>query len=50
MVSGNPEVWKIIDGKLFFGYSKASSAQWSKNAGENIKKADQKWKKVGGQN
>ncbi len=48
LVSGDPEVWKIIDGKLFLGRSKASSDKWSKNADENIKKADQQWIKVGG--
>jgi len=49
LVSADPEAWKIIDGKLFFGYSKASSDKWSKNAYENIKKADQQWIRVRGQ-
>jgi hypothetical protein len=49
LVSGDPEAWKIIDGKLFLGRSKASSDKWSKNADENIKKAGQQWKRVGGQ-
>ncbi len=47
LVSADPEVWKIIDGKLFFGYSKTSSDKWSKNADENIKRADQQWLKGG---
>lgn len=49
LVSADPEVWKIIDEKLFLGQSKASSDKWSKNADENIKKADQQWIGVRGQ-
>ncbi len=48
LVSVDPEAWKIINGKLFLGQSKAASDKWSKNADENIKKADQQWIKVGG--
>ncbi len=49
LVSADPEIWKIIDGKLFLGHSKASSDKFSKNADENIKKADQQWIRVRGQ-
>ncbi len=49
LVSGDPEVWKIIDGKLFLGPSKAGIEKWPKNADENIKKADQQWIRVEGQ-
>ena len=49
LVSADPEAWKIIDGKLFLGYSKAASDKFSKDADKNIKEADQQWIRVRGQ-
>ena len=53
MVSGkkapvDPEAWKIVNGKLYLGYSKSSSEKWYRNASENIEKADVHWKKLQG--
>ena len=42
----DPEAWKIVDGKLYLGYSKSSSEKWVQNARENIQKGDQEWSKA----
>lgn len=42
----DPEAWKIVDGKLYLGYSKASSERWSQNARANIQRADREWAKL----
>lgn len=41
--SVDPEAWKIVDGKLYLGWSKATSDKWFQNAAANIKKGDEKW-------
>jgi hypothetical protein len=42
----NPEAWKIIDGKLYLGWSKAGIDEFQKNAATNIEKADANWTKL----
>ncbi len=34
------EVWRIVDGKLYYNYSMAAYEKWSKDMPGNIKKAD----------
>lgn len=46
VASVDPEAWKIVDGKLYLGYSKASSKRWAGDAEVNIKKADENWRKL----
>lgn len=46
----NPELWKIVDGKLYFASSKAASDKFAENEAEIIKKANQQWQSVRGQN
>ena len=46
----DPEVWKIVDGKLYLNCSKAAYEKWSKDIPGNIKKADANWLKIGGKN
>jgi YHS domain-containing protein len=46
----DPEAWKIVDGKLFMAWTKASRDKWLNNAAANIAKADQNWAKIKGQN
>ena len=46
VASVDPEAWKIVDGKLYLGYSKTSSDRWARNAAGNIKKADEQWEKI----
>jgi YHS domain-containing protein len=41
----DPEVWKIVDGKLYLQCSTAAYEKWSKDIPGNIKKADANWLK-----
>ncbi len=44
----DPEVWKIVDGKLYLNCSKSAYEKWSKDIPGNIKKADMIWSKMNG--
>jgi len=45
----DPEVWRIVDGKLYLNCSQAAYEKWSRDIPGNIKKADAIWKeKFGG--
>ena len=44
----DPEVWKIVDGKLYLNCSQAAYEKWSKDIPGNIKKADTNWLKFSG--
>lgn len=46
----DPEVWKIVDGKLYLNCSKTAYEKWSKDIPGNIKKADTNWSKLHGGN
>lgn len=39
----DPEVWTIIDGKLYLNFSKTFRHKFRQNATENIKKAEENW-------
>ena len=39
----DPEVWKIIDGKLYLNCSQEAYGKWSRDIPGNIKKADANW-------
>jgi YHS domain-containing protein len=39
----DPEMWKIVDGKLYLQCSHASYEKWSRDIPGNIKKADMNW-------
>jgi len=39
----DPEVWKIVGGKLYLNCSQAAYEKWSKDIPGNIKKADKIW-------
>jgi hypothetical protein len=41
----DPEVWKIVGGKLYLNCSMAAFEKWSKDIPGNIKKADANWLK-----
>jgi YHS domain-containing protein len=41
----DPEVWKIVDGKLYLNCSVTAYEKWSKDIPDNIKKADANWLK-----
>jgi YHS domain-containing protein len=44
----DPEVWKIVDGKLYLQCSISAFEKWSKDIPGNIKKADENWLKFSG--
>ena len=46
----DPEVWKIVNGKLYLQCSKAAYQKWSKDIPGNIKKADTNWLKLSATN
>jgi YHS domain-containing protein len=46
----DPEVWKIVDGKLYLNCSKEAYEKWSRDIPGNIKKADTNWLKFSGKN
>ncbi len=46
----DPEVWKIVDGKLYLNCSTSAFEKWSKDIPGNIKKADANWLKLSGKN
>lgn len=41
----DPEVWKIVDEKLYLNCSKIAYEKWSRDIAGNIKKADKNWVK-----
>jgi len=45
----DPEVWTIVNGKLYLNCSKTAYEKWSKDIPGNIKKADSNWSKIVGQ-
>ena len=46
----DPEVWKIVDGKLYLNCSETASEKWSRDIPGNIRKADANWRKFFGGN
>ncbi len=44
----DPEVWKIVDGRLYLNCSRASFKEWSRDIPGNIKKADRNWLRLNG--
>jgi len=44
----DPEVWKIVDKKLYLNCSTAAYEKWSRDISGNIKKADAIWLKLQG--
>ena len=46
----DPEVWKIVSGKLYLNCSPAAYEKWSRDIPGNIKKADTNWPKFSGRN
>ena len=44
----DPEVWTIVDGKLYLNCSRVAYEKWSRDVPGNIKKADQNWLKMQG--
>jgi YHS domain-containing protein len=43
MASGDPQVWKIVGGKLYLNYDRSVQAKWEKDIPGFIAKADKNW-------
>jgi YHS domain-containing protein len=43
---GDPEVWRVIDGKLYLNLDVEIQSQWLKDVPGRIKTADAKWTKI----
>lgn len=43
---GDPEAWKIVDGKLYLNYNREVQSTWQKDIPGNVAKADANWPKV----
>lgn len=43
---GDPNVWEVVDGKLYFNLDNSIKAIWVKDIPGNLKKADKNWKKI----
>ncbi len=43
---GDPNVWKIVDGKLYLNVAPAVATKWSEDIAANIKTADVKWTEI----
>lgn len=41
---GDPEAWKVVDGKLYLNYSPEVQKTWEKNEAERIDKGRKNWK------
>jgi len=44
--SGDPTVWRIVDGRLFLNYNREVGERWAQNIPENIAAADRNWPSV----
>ncbi len=47
---GDPEVWELVDGKLYLNLDHKIQGIWSKDIPGHIKTADMKWKKIKNKN
>ena len=43
---GDPNAWRIVDGKLYLNYSKGVQRRWAKDIPGNISKAEANWPDV----
>src|SRR5262245_59380530 len=43
---GDPEVWKIVDGKLYLNLDKDVQSEWEKDVSGNIRKAENIWPRI----
>ena len=42
----DPEIWKIVDGKLYLNYNRIARFRWEQDIPGRIKKADEYWPKL----
>ncbi len=46
LASGDPKIWKIVDGKLYLNLDKSVQKSWEKDMASLIKRGDANWPKV----
>jgi YHS domain-containing protein len=44
--SGDPQVWSLVQGKLYLNYNKSVQKGWEQDIPGNIRKGDANWPKV----
>ncbi len=44
--TSDPNVWKIVDGKLYLNYNRSVGRNWEANAAANISLANANWPKI----
>ena len=47
---GDPEVWEVVDGRLYLNLDNKIKGIWAKDISGHIKTADQKWKMIKNKN
>ncbi len=47
---GDPEVWRIVDGKLYLNLDTGIQSEWLKDVPGRIKTADANWRNIKGSN
>lgn len=45
-VNGDPELWRIVDGKLYFNNNRIAQALWARDVPGHIKEGDANWPDV----
>lgn len=43
---GNPLLWKIVDGRLYFNLNEEIQSKWLRDVPAHISKANQNWRKI----
>ena len=47
-LDGDPEVWKVVDGKLYLNVNRDVSVKWNEDIPGNLKKAEANWPSIKG--
>lgn len=47
-LDGDPDVWKIVDGKLYLNVNRDVSVKWNEDIAGNLKKAEANWPAIMG--
>ena len=45
-IDGDPQVWRIVDGRLFLNVDQAVQALWGQDIAGNVAQADRNWPKI----
>lgn len=45
-VRGDPQVWRIVNGKLYLNYNRSVQTKWNRDIGGFISKANRNWPEV----